>query len=123
MLPQRHRLCRDSGQKGQNDPAGAQKPGAGSQKNADEHKQMELSPGAEKAQRQDRRQGRRAEPQIRRNRQPGMEPPQRPQQIIVKAQNQAQRAGQKELQRLGLQGVFHQPSSLRRKPPSGAACS
>ena len=123
MPPQRHRFRRDSGQNRQNDPAGARKPDAGPQKNADEYKKMELSPGAEEAQRQDRRQGRRAEPQIRRNRQPGMEPPQRPQQIIVKAQCQAQRAGQNELQRLGLEGVFHQPSSLRRKPPSGAACS
>ena len=84
---------------------------------------MYLSLRAEKGQKQNGQERRQAEPQIRRDRQPGMGPAQRPQEIIVEAQRQPEGPGPEELQRLGLQGVFHQPSSLRRKPPSGRDCS
>ena len=84
---------------------------------------MELPFPAVKCQCQQGGQGRRAEPQVRRDRQPGMDPAQRPQEIIVEAQRQPEGPGPEELQRLGLQGVFHQPSSLRRKLPSGRDCS
>ena len=84
---------------------------------------MYLSLRAEKGQGQDRQEGRRAEPQVRRDRQPGMDPAQGAQDVIVQPQGQTQGPGAEELQRLGLEGVRHQPSRRRRKPPSGLACS
>ena len=84
---------------------------------------MYLPLRAVKGQDQDGQEGRRAEPEVRRDRQPGVDPAQRPQQIIVQSQRQPQRAGAEELQGLGLEGVRHQPSRRRRKPPSALPCS
>lgn len=107
----------------QDGPAGAQKPGACAQEDARKHEQMYLPFRTVQGQNRDRQKGRDAEPQVRPYRQPGMGPAQRAQDIVVQPQRQAQGPGAEELQRLGLQGVFHQPSSLRRKPPSGRFCS
>ena len=84
---------------------------------------MELPFPAEERQRQQGEQGRRAEPEVHRDRQPGVGPAQGPQAVVVEAQQEAQGSGPEELQGLRLHGVFHQPSSRRRKPPSGRACS
>lgn len=84
---------------------------------------MDLSLRAEKGQGQDRQKGRGAEPQVRRDRQPGMDPPQGAQKVIMQPQGKPQGTGIQKLQRLGLEGVLHQPSRRRRKPASGRACS
>lgn len=84
---------------------------------------MYLSLRAEKGQKQNGQERRQAEPQIRRDRQPGMDPAQGAQKVVVQPQGQTQGPGAEELQRLGLEGVRHQPSRRRRKPPSGRACS
>ena len=78
---------------------------------------MQLSPAAVESQGQHGRQGREAEPEIRRHAQPWMEFPQDPEKIIVEPQHKAQGAGVQELEGLGLEGVFHQPSSRLKKPP------
>ena len=84
---------------------------------------MYLSLRAAEGQGQDGQERRQAEPQVRRDRQPGMDPAQRAQKVIVQRQDHAQGSGREKLQRLGLEGVRHQPSSRRRKPPSDRVCS
>ncbi len=46
-----------------------------------------------------------------------MEAPQHPQKIVVQPQGKAQGAGVQKLDRLGLDRIFHQPSSRLRKLP------
>ena len=84
---------------------------------------MYLSLRAEEGQGENRRKGRGAEPEVRRDRQPGMDPAQGAQKVVVQPQGQAQGPGAEKLQRLGPEGVLHQPSRRRRKPPSCLACS
>ena len=69
---------------------------------------MELPFPAVKCQCQLGGQGRRAEPQVRRDRQPGMDPAQRPQEIIVEAQRQPE--GQQDPKQF-----FHQRISFLRE--------
>ena len=78
---------------------------------------MQLPRPAVEGQGQQAKQRRQAEPEIRRDGQPGMDPAQGPEEIIVQPQGQAEGAGAQELEGLGLDGILHQPSSRRRKPP------
>ena len=84
---------------------------------------MQLSPAAVEGQGQHGRQGRQAEPEIRRDGQAGMIFPQNPEKIVVQPQHKAQGPGGEKLDGLGLEGVFHQPSSRLRKPPCRGAPS
>ena len=75
---------------------------------------MQLPRSAVERQRQQTQKHRQAKPEIRR----GVSlPAKKTQQVIVQPQRQAQGPGAKELQRLRLEGVLHQPSSRRRNPP------
>ena len=75
---------------------------------------MQLARAAVERQGQQSQGRRQAEPAVRRG---AALCPEKAQQIIVQPQDQAQGSGAQELQGLGLEGVLHQPSSRRRKPP------